>query len=121
MQRDGYVNYSFDYAAIGDDPVKDRTTEFGCVRLGSSEICGLARVRLSHTSVVFLTAYGQHALDAFDVGAANYLLKPLNRGRLLGIIERLKARMDHPTVSAGARRQAAKNSRCRHGTVNLPN
>lgn len=53
----------------------------------------VARVCPPATSIVFLTAYNQHALDAFDVGAADYLLKPLNRGRLLSAIERLKQRL----------------------------
>lgn len=53
----------------------------------------VARVCPATTSIVFLTAYQQHALDAFDVGAADYLLKPLNRGRLLSTIERLKQKL----------------------------
>lgn len=56
----------------------------------------VARVRPAGTSIVFLTAYGQHALDAFEVGAADYLLKPLNRGRLLDAIDRLKLRLAQP-------------------------
>jgi DNA-binding LytR/AlgR family response regulator len=62
----------------------------------------VARVRPARTSVVFLTAYGQHALDAFDVGATDYLLKPLNRGRLLDTIERLKAHLAAPEQPAPA-------------------
>ena len=71
----------------------------------------VARVRPPGTAVVFLTAYAEHALDAFNVGAADYLLKPLNRGRLLETIERLKLRLADtpatpvapvPTPSAGA-------------------
>src|SRR5476649_1422865 len=38
------------------------------------------------TNIVFITAYGEHAVDAFDIGAVDYLLKPLNRGRLLNTI-----------------------------------
>jgi DNA-binding LytR/AlgR family response regulator len=56
----------------------------------------VARVRPEGSAIVFLTAYGQHAIDAFDVGAADYLLKPLNRGRLLDTIERLKLRLAQP-------------------------
>ena len=52
----------------------------------------VARVKPAHTALVFLTAYGQHALDAFEVGAVDYLLKPLDRGRLLATIERLQQR-----------------------------
>jgi DNA-binding LytR/AlgR family response regulator len=44
------------------------------------------------TTVVFLTAYNEHALEAFDLGAVDYLVKPLQRGRLLATIERLQSR-----------------------------
>lgn len=58
----------------------------------------VARVRPPGTVIVFLTAYHQHALDAFDVGAVDYLVKPLNRGRLLETIARLQLRRQ-PTVA----------------------
>jgi DNA-binding LytR/AlgR family response regulator len=44
------------------------------------------------TTVVFLTAYNEHALEAFELGAVDYLVKPLLRGRLLTTIGRLQAR-----------------------------
>lgn len=61
----------------------------------------VARVIQGKTAIVFLTAYNQHALDAFDLGAVDYLVKPLNRGRLMQTIERLKSRLgkDQPVVS----------------------
>lgn len=67
----------------------------------------VARMRPPGTAIVFLTAYGQHALDAFDVGAVDYLVKPLNRGRLLETIERLRARLDQPAASAAQQAPAA--------------
>jgi YesN/AraC family two-component response regulator len=34
------------------------------------------------TQVVFVTAYNQHAIEAFDRGAVDYLLKPISADRL---------------------------------------
>jgi DNA-binding LytR/AlgR family response regulator len=45
------------------------------------------------TQIVFVTAYDQYAIDAFDKGAVDYLLKPVVRERLVATIARLKARM----------------------------
>jgi DNA-binding LytR/AlgR family response regulator len=42
--------------------------------------------------IVFLTAHAEHAVDAFAVAAVDYLLKPLQPGRLVDTIERLKAK-----------------------------
>jgi DNA-binding LytR/AlgR family response regulator len=58
----------------------------------------VARNCSSATAIVFLTAYNQHALDAFDVGAVDYLLKPLDRGRLLNTITRVKQRLGTTAV-----------------------
>jgi two-component system LytT family response regulator len=43
--------------------------------------------------VVFTTAYEQHALRAFDVSAADYLLKPIDQGGLGRALERARARL----------------------------
>ena len=45
------------------------------------------------TQVVFVTAYDQHAIAAFEQGAVDYVLKPVKRPRLLATIERLKERL----------------------------
>lgn len=42
--------------------------------------------------VVFVTAYEEHALRAFEVNALSYLLKPVERQRLSTVIDRLLAR-----------------------------
>jgi DNA-binding LytR/AlgR family response regulator len=41
--------------------------------------------------VVFVTAYERYAVDAFDRGATDYLLKPLTPARLAIAVQRLKA------------------------------
>ncbi|MEM9461918.1 MAG: LytTR family DNA-binding domain-containing protein [Myxococcota bacterium] len=41
--------------------------------------------------VIFATAYPEHAVEAFDLGAVDYVLKPIEAGRLGKAIERARA------------------------------
>lgn len=41
-------------------------------------------------AVVFVTAYDQHALRAFEVGAVDYLLKPFGEARFAKVLERVR-------------------------------
>jgi len=43
--------------------------------------------------IVFVTAYDQYAVEAFEQGAADYVLKPAERDRLAVTVERLKKRL----------------------------
>jgi len=43
-------------------------------------------------AVVFVTAYDEYALKAFEENALDYLLKPVEKGRLLKTVEKLKRR-----------------------------
>lgn len=44
-------------------------------------------------AVIFVTAYDQYALKAFDTGALDYLLKPFNNARFARALERAKERI----------------------------
>ncbi|HET9209244.1 MAG TPA: response regulator [Thermoanaerobaculia bacterium] len=44
--------------------------------------------------VVFVTAYDEHAVRAFEVEALDYLLKPFAPSRFQGLLERLRRRLD---------------------------
>lgn len=46
--------------------------------------------------VVFVTAYDQYAIRAFEHGAIDYLLKPIRRDRMEKTVERLRARVAKP-------------------------
>lgn len=46
----------------------------------------------ARTQVVFVTAYDQYAIDAFERGAVDYLQKPVAPERLAATVRRLKAR-----------------------------
>jgi two-component system response regulator AlgR len=43
----------------------------------------------SPPAVVFCTAFGEHAIEAFDVNAAGYLLKPVRRDALLDTLSKI--------------------------------
>ena len=47
--------------------------------------------------VVFVTAYDEYALTAFDAGAVDYLLKPVDVGRLAQTVTRLRSRVPAPS------------------------
>lgn len=44
------------------------------------------------TNIVFVTAYDEYALEAFEINAIDYVLKPVNRNRLAKTIQRLEER-----------------------------
>jgi len=46
--------------------------------------------------VVFVTAYEAHAVEAFEQGAVDYLLKPVDPDRLALTVERLRQRLNAP-------------------------
>jgi DNA-binding LytR/AlgR family response regulator len=56
--------------------------------------------------MVFVTAYDQYAIDAFQQGVIDYVLKPAERERLAVTVERLKKRLAAPPKSAGALHEA---------------
>ena len=52
------------------------------------------------TPVVFVTAHGDHALAAFDAGAVDYLLKPVESERLARAVSRVQARLAPSEMAA---------------------
>lgn len=54
------------------------------------------------TQAVFVTAYDQYAIDAFEQGAVDYLLKPVGRARLAATVQRIKSRIESGTRDADA-------------------
>jgi len=61
--------------------------------------------------IVFITAYDQYAIQAFDHGAVDYVLKPADVERLSKTVERLKSRLkahDQPADMSNMLSQLAK-------------
>jgi DNA-binding LytR/AlgR family response regulator len=51
--------------------------------------------------IVFVTAYDQYAVEAFDKGAVDYLLKPVQADRLGRAIARIREKIDKPPSDLG--------------------
>jgi two-component system response regulator LytT len=60
-------------------------------------------------SFVLATAFGRHALEAFDLGVADYLLKPFNEDRVEQCLRRLRER--RPNGGPGPLRVVARRKR----------
>ncbi|MFD2454174.1 LytR/AlgR family response regulator transcription factor [Ideonella paludis] len=57
----------------------------------------------SQTPVVFVTAFGDHAVTAFEAGAVDYVMKPVELARLQQTVERLQARLHTHAPAAPSR------------------
>jgi DNA-binding LytR/AlgR family response regulator len=62
----------------------------------------VARQANGRVHVVFVTAYDQHAVAAFDQGAVDYVLKPVSAARLFTAVTRLKQRLGTPPLRLDA-------------------
>lgn len=69
------------------------TVAFLDIRMPGQSGLEVARLAPQGTHVVFITAYDQFAVDAFERGTADYLLKPVMRDRMAATVARLKSRI----------------------------
>ncbi|WP_280274225.1 LytR/AlgR family response regulator transcription factor [Nocardia wallacei] len=59
--------------------------------LNGMELAGILSEFANPPAVVFVTAHDDHAVSAFDLGAVDYLLKPLRQERLAAAVRRIVA------------------------------
>lgn len=77
----------------------------------------LPRRKDGRPAVVFVTAYDQYAVKAFEANAVDYLLKPFDKARLAAAVERVRSRLaagraaPPPSLAAEARDPARPVSR----------
>ena len=81
----------------------------------------VARLASPRAHIVFITAFDQYALQAFEEGAIDYLLKPLDTVRLARAVQRVKERLGQAPADLGALvtriQQAPQNEALRWITV----
>jgi DNA-binding LytR/AlgR family response regulator len=70
------------------------------IRMPGTNGMDAARQIGNQSSIVFVTAYDQYAVEAFERGAVDYVLKPPEQERLLVTVERLKERLGQPKAIA---------------------
>ena len=63
---------------------------------GASGLDVAASLGKPRPAVIFCTAYDQYAVDAFELSALDYLLKPVNRARLAAALDRVRAATSAP-------------------------
>lgn len=87
-------------AADGDEAIKlcqELQPEVLFIDLQLPGINGLEVVQSLQSDimpmVVFVSAYSEYAVDAFDLDAIDYIVKPANLGRLQKTIDRIKERL----------------------------
>ncbi len=68
--------------------------------LSGLEVAAAAAQVSPRTQIVFVTAYDQYAIDAFERGAIDYLLKPITPERLAATVQRLQARTGNNDADA---------------------
>jgi DNA-binding LytR/AlgR family response regulator len=63
------------------------------VRMPGLSGVDVARLARHKAHIIFLTAYNEYAVNAFDQGAVDYLLKPLDMARLTLTVQRMKEKL----------------------------
>lgn len=66
------------------------------IRVPGTSGLDIARRFSSKLHVVFVTAHQDFAIEAFERGAVDYVLKPINLARLATTVERLKGKVAQP-------------------------
>jgi two-component system LytT family response regulator len=83
-------------------------------KLDGFEVVELAGAK---THYVFVTAYDQFALRAFDVHALDYLLKPFTRERLAQALAHARERVAAPARGSDAVRALVADAQARHQPI----
>ncbi len=89
---------SVEDGAAALEALEDRAPDFMFLDIQMPEMTGVevAKHVGNRAHVVFVTAYDQYAIQAFETGAVDYLLKPYTDERLAMAVERLKAKVASP-------------------------
>ena len=77
-------------------------------------LASMLKDKLPRVQIIFATAYREYAVKAFELGAADYLLKPFDLERVRKTMERIEERTE---TAAGARIQGINKIMVNAGTA----
>ena len=79
-----------------DQVIEDHAPDLFFLDIHMPGVNGLEAARAigNRAHIVFVTAYDEHAVEAFERGAIDYVLKPFNDERLAVTVLRLKERLE---------------------------
>jgi len=72
------------------------------IRMPEKSGLDVAHALAGRCHVVFVTAYDEYAVSAFEEGAVDYVLKPVTAERMTVVVERLRKRIGAPPADLGA-------------------
>lgn len=84
--------------AVSAFEVQPTDIAFLDIRMPGMTGLDVARAIGDRAHIVFVTAYDEYAIAAFEEGAVDYLLKPVTPERLAKVVVRLKARLSTPPL-----------------------
>lgn len=85
--------------------------------LSGLELARKLRMRGDESKLIFVTAHRQYAIDAYDVQASHYLVKPVDNGKLETVLLKLCSTLRSERKSAIAIRQGTAVRRIPFGQV----
>lgn len=78
------------------------TIAFLDIKMAGKDGLTVAQQAGTSTQIVFTTAYEQHAVRAFELGAVDYILKPVTAERLESTLNRIRTRLASSRVDSHA-------------------
>jgi len=78
---------------------------------------GVLKAITKRPQIVFATAHDEYAIQAFEVHAADYLLKPISRGRLEETVRRVRDRLEGSNGHAADYRELLRALEARERTI----
>ena len=81
-QAKGFTGAAEALAWLGENRADLALLDIDMPEMSGMELAAIIKTRWPETAVVFLTGYSKYAVDAFELRASGYLLKPVSKERL---------------------------------------